>query len=156
MIHPSLSFRFRTNARQMRYLHLHVTRSTNTMFANSKSIQGNKSAQVLCTADGWTLAFAMGKEKDAHDAFSLLFHRDGVPNVMIMDGANVQVRGGGVRRKLRKAGYHIKQTDIHMPKSNVAEGSIRELKAKWSGLGHQSGYGMTAWLGKLMSDHRLH
>jgi hypothetical protein len=31
-----------------------------------------------------------------------------------------------------------------------------ELGAKWSGMGHQSGYGMTAWLGKLMSDHQLH
>jgi hypothetical protein len=28
------------------------------------------------------------------------------------------------------------------------------LGAKWSGLGHQSGYEMTVWLGKLMSDHQ--
>jgi hypothetical protein len=27
---------------------------------------------------------------------------------------------------------------------------------KWSGMGHQSVYGMTAWLGKLMSDHQPH
>jgi hypothetical protein len=29
----------------------------------------------------------MVKEKDAHEALSLLSHWDGVPNVMVMDGA---------------------------------------------------------------------
>jgi hypothetical protein len=37
----------------------------------------------------------MEKEKDAHKALSLLFHRDGVPNAMVMDGAKAQVQGGG-------------------------------------------------------------
>jgi hypothetical protein len=32
----------------------------------------------------------MKKDTDAHDSLSLLFHSDGVPNVMVMDGANVQ------------------------------------------------------------------
>jgi hypothetical protein len=36
----------------------------------------------------------MAKEKDAHEALSLLFHRDGVPNVMVMDGAKAQIQGG--------------------------------------------------------------
>jgi hypothetical protein len=69
----------------------------------------------------------MAKEKDAHDALSLLFHWDGIPNVMVMDGAKAQIRVD-FRRKLREAGCHIKQTDPHTPTSNAAEGSIRELK----------------------------
>jgi hypothetical protein len=69
----------------------------------------------------------MAKEKDAHEALSLLFHRDGVPNIMAIDGAKAQIQGG-FRRKLREAGCHIKQTEPHAPKSNAAEGSIRELK----------------------------
>jgi hypothetical protein len=97
------------------------------MFSNSKSRQVNKAAQVFCTANGWTRAFPMAKEKDAHEALSLLFHRDGVPNVIVMDGANAQIQGD-FRRKLREAGCHIKQTEPHTPKSNAAEGSIRELK----------------------------
>jgi hypothetical protein len=97
------------------------------MFSNSKSRQGNKASQVFCTADGWTRAFFMAKEKDAHEALSLLFHRDGLPNVMVMDGAKAQIQGD-FRRKLREAGYHIKQTDPHIPTSNTTEGSIRELK----------------------------
>jgi hypothetical protein len=69
----------------------------------------------------------MAKEKDAHEAISLLFHQDGVPNVMVMDGAESQIQGG-FRRKLREAGCHIKQMEPHTPKSNTSEGSIRELK----------------------------
>jgi hypothetical protein len=69
----------------------------------------------------------MVKEKDAHEALLLLFHQDGVPNGMVMYGANAQTQGG-FRRKLREAGYHINKTDPHTPTSNAAEGSIRELK----------------------------
>jgi hypothetical protein len=36
----------------------------------------------------------MAKEKDAHEALSLIFYLDGVPNVMVMDGAKAQVQGG--------------------------------------------------------------
>jgi hypothetical protein len=108
MIHPSLSVRFRMNGRQLRYRRPPVTCFTDTMFSNSKSRQGNTATQVFCTADGWTRAFPAAKEKDAHEALSLLFHWDGVPNVMVMDGANAQIQGG-FRRKLREAGCHIKQ-----------------------------------------------
>jgi hypothetical protein len=97
------------------------------MFSNSKSIQGNKAAQVFCTADGWIRAFFMAKEKDAHEALSLIFHRDSVPNAMVMDSSKAQIQGG-FRWKLREAGCHIKQIEPHTPKSNTAEGSIKELK----------------------------
>jgi hypothetical protein len=52
MIHPSLSVRLRKNDRQLRYLRLPVTCFTHTMFSKSKSRQGNKAAQVFCTANG--------------------------------------------------------------------------------------------------------
>jgi hypothetical protein len=77
---------------------------------------------------------------------SLLFHRDGVPNVMVMDGAKAQVEGG-FRIKLRDAGCHIKQTEPHTQSSNMGEGAVRELK---KGVGRQmlrsdaqSDFGMT-------------
>jgi hypothetical protein len=93
MIHLSFSVRFRTNDRQLRYRRLPVTCFTDTMFSNSKSIQGNKPSQVFCTANGWTRAFPMAKEKYAHEALSLLFHRECVLNIMVMDGANAQIQG---------------------------------------------------------------
>jgi hypothetical protein len=58
---------------------------------------------------------------------SLLFHRDGVPNVMVMDGSNAQVEVE-FRRKLCDAGCHIKQTEPPTQSSNMAEGAVRELK----------------------------
>jgi hypothetical protein len=45
----------------------------------------------------------MKLESEAHEAISLLFHRDGVPNVMVMDGAKSQTEGE-FRSKLCDAG----------------------------------------------------
>jgi hypothetical protein len=78
-------------------------------------------------------AFPLKKEKEAHEALSLLFHRYGVPNVMVMDGAKAQVEGG-FRRNMRDAGCHIKQTEPHTQSSNMGEGAVRELK---KGVGRQ-------------------
>jgi hypothetical protein len=69
----------------------------------------------------------MKKEKEAHEALSLLFHRYGVTNVMVMDGAKAQVEGE-FRSKLCDAGCHIKQTEPHTQSSNMGEGGVRELK----------------------------
>jgi hypothetical protein len=104
-----------------------VTCFTDTIFLNTKSRAGNKDAQVCCTADGWTRDFPMKLESEAHEAFFLLFHRDGVPNVMVMDGAKAQV-GGDFRWKLCRDGCHIKQTEHYTDQSNMGEGGVRELK----------------------------
>jgi hypothetical protein len=93
MIHPSLNKRYKTNGRQLIYSRLHVTLFTDTMYLTILSRQGNKAAQVFCDGAGWGRAFPMKKEKESHEALSLIFHRDGVPNVMVMDGAKDQVQG---------------------------------------------------------------
>jgi hypothetical protein len=54
-------------------------------------------------------AFPMQLESKVHEALTLLFHRDGVPNVMVMDGAKAQT-DCEFRSKLCDAGCHIKQT----------------------------------------------
>jgi hypothetical protein len=55
----------------------------------------------------------MKKESEAHEALSLLFHRDGVPNLMVVDGAKAQTEGQFIR-KLHDSGCHIKQTEPHI------------------------------------------
>jgi hypothetical protein len=75
----------------------------------------------------------MKKENEAHEALSLLSHRDGIPNVMVIDGAKSRVEGE-FRRKLCDAGCHIKQTDPHTQPSSMGEGGVRELKR---GVGRQ-------------------
>jgi hypothetical protein len=133
MVHPSLTKRYKTNDRQIRYRRLPVTMYTDTMYSTILSRQMNKSAQIFTTDFGFVRAFPLKKEKEAHEALSLLFHRDKVPNVMVMDGARAQVEGE-FRRKLRDAGCHIKQTEPHTQSSNMGEGAVRELK---NGVGRQ-------------------
>jgi hypothetical protein len=108
MINPSLTKRYETNDRQLRYRRLPVTIYTDTMFSTILSRQGNKADQIFCTDFGFVRAFPMKKEKEAHEALYLLFNRDGVPNVMVMDGAKAQVEGELII-KLRDSGCHIKQ-----------------------------------------------
>jgi hypothetical protein len=117
MIHPILTKGYKTNYRQLRYRRLPVTMYTDTMFSTILSIQDNKAAQMFCTDFGFVRAFPMKKEKEAHEALSLLFHRDGVPNITVMDGAKAQFEGE-FRRKLCDAGCHIKQTEPHTQSSN--------------------------------------
>jgi hypothetical protein len=75
----------------------------------------------------------MNKESEAHEALSLLFHRDGVTNVMVINGAKAQLEVQ-FRRKLPYAGCHIKQTETHTQSYNMGEGDVRELKR---GIGRQ-------------------
>jgi hypothetical protein len=133
MIHPSLTKGYKTNDRQLRYRRLPVNMYTDTMFSTILSRQDNKAAQIFCTDFGFVRAFPMKKEKEAHEDLSLLFHRDGIPNGMIMDGAKAYVEGE-FRRKLCDAGCHIKQTEPHTQSYNMGEGGVRELK---KGVGRQ-------------------
>jgi hypothetical protein len=82
------------------------------MYSTILSRQGNKAAQIFCDGAGWGRDFPMKKEKESHEGLSLLFHIDGVPNVMVMDGAKAQVEGE-FRRKLCDDGCHIKKTEPH-------------------------------------------
>jgi hypothetical protein len=127
MIHPSLTKRYTTNDRQLRYRRLPVTMFTDTMYLTILSRQHYKAAKIFCTDFYFVIAFAMKKEIEAHEALSLLFHRDGVPNVMVMDGAKAQTEGK-FRRKLRDAGCHIKQNEPHTQSSNMGEGGVRGMK----------------------------
>jgi hypothetical protein len=100
MIHPILTKQYKTNNRQLWYHSLPVTMFTDTMYStilSRLSRQKNKADQIFFTDLGY-------------EAVSLLFHRDGVPIVMFMDGAKAQTKCE-LRRKLCDAGCHIKQTE---------------------------------------------
>jgi hypothetical protein len=85
---------------------------TDTMYSTVLSRQGKKVAKVLCTDFGFARAFLMKNKNEAQAELSLLFHRDGVPNVMVVDGTRAQFEGK-FRMKLSDAGCHIKQTEPH-------------------------------------------
>ncbi|KAL7530108.1 hypothetical protein ACHAXR_003313, partial [Thalassiosira sp. AJA248-18] len=126
-LNPTLSRRFPTNDRMLRYDRLHHPIFTDTLIAGTVSKRGNKYAQVYGTNFGWSRAYPMKKKSEAHESLSLLFKRDGVPPEMIMDGAREQI-SGQFRDKLKEANCHLKQLEPYSPWSNAAEGTIRELK----------------------------
>jgi hypothetical protein len=127
-LHPTLSRRFRTNDRMLRYRRIQHNMFTDTLQAKSESwMRKNNYAQVFRTKFGWTRVYPMRKKSDAHEGLSAMFQRDGVPPVIIMDGSKEQTLGD-FRSKARQADCQIKQTEPYSPFSNAAEGAIREVK----------------------------
>jgi hypothetical protein len=124
---PSISRRFRTNDRQLRYRRLRTTLFTDTMFSKIPSRRGNTCAQIFCDQSGWTRIYPMKRKGEAHEALSLLFHESGVPHTMVADGSKEQMMGD-FRKKARQADCYLKQTEPYTPWSNAAEDSIKELK----------------------------
>jgi hypothetical protein len=111
----------------LRYKRLPYPCFTDTLVAGIASKQGNKYAQTYCTSFGWSRAHPMKRKGDAHETLSLLFHRDGVPPLMIMDSSKEQTLGE-FSRKLKQADCHKQQTKPYSPWMNAAEGCIHELK----------------------------
>jgi hypothetical protein len=66
---------------------------SDTMYSTILSRWNNKAAQIFCTDFGFVRAFPLKRENEAHVALSLIFHRYGVPNVMVMYEAKAQVEG---------------------------------------------------------------
>ena len=73
VLDPTISHRYPTNDRQLRYRRLPLEMYSDTMKASIRSRNGNKYAQVYCTRSGWTLAIPMQSKSDAHETLSLLF-----------------------------------------------------------------------------------
>ena len=124
---PSLSRRFRTNDRQLRYRRLRQDVFGDTMVSGVKSQKQNKYAQVFATPFQWSRVYPMQLKSQAHDALSLLFKQSGVPTAMIVDGSKEQTLGE-FNRKCQQADCRLKQLEPHSQWGNSAESSIRELK----------------------------
>jgi hypothetical protein len=78
-----------------------------------------------------------------------------VPNVMVMDGAKAQVQGE-IRRKLRDAGCHTRQTEPNTQSSNMGEGGVRELKRGGGRQMVQSGFPKRLWYDCLVREAYVH
>jgi hypothetical protein len=109
MIHPSLKNRYNTNHRQLHYCRLSVTMFTYTMYSTILSRQQKKVDKIFCKDFGFVRAFPLKLESEAHEALFFLFHRYGVPNVMVMDVSKAKTEGE-FRSKMCDAGCYIKKT----------------------------------------------
>jgi hypothetical protein len=111
----------------LRYRRLPHQVFSDTMFTGTTSQRGNKCTQIFATPFGWCRAHPIKRKGEAHEALSLLFHRNGVSPSMVLDGSKEQTLSN-FRCKLREADCHLRQTDPYSPWMQAAEGAIRELK----------------------------
>ena len=127
LLHPSLSRNFQMNYQQLRYRRLRHDFFGDTLLAGTKSKSGNKYAKVFVTKFGWSRAFPLDKNGDAHDSLSMLFQRYGVPTKIIVESSKEQTLGD-FKRKVSEASFHLKQTELEYTWKMVSEVGIRELK----------------------------
>jgi len=64
-----------------------------TLYPGSNDLVRHKCAEVYSTSFGWAKAYPMTRKGEAHETLSLLFHRDGVPPTMVLDGSKEQCLG---------------------------------------------------------------
>jgi hypothetical protein len=119
MIHPSLKIWYKTNDRQLRYRRLPVTMFTDTMYSTIISRQENKASHIFFTDFGFV--FPMMKESEAHEALSLLFHRDGVPNVMAMMEPRHKLKGNSEENYVMQAAISSRLNPTHNPPTCLKE-----------------------------------
>jgi hypothetical protein len=100
---------------------------TDTMFASSKSLRGNKCAQVFTNGMGYDLFYPLKKESLCSEALNEVVRTVGVPQELVSDGAKAELYGrfGDVAKE-----YRIKQrvTEPYSGWQNRAEAAIREIK----------------------------
>ncbi len=86
-INLTLVHRFCTNVCLVQFHCLHQTIFTDTMFASTQYRRSNKYAQIFSSDFGWLHAYPIKLKGEEHDAPSLIFQREGVPPLMIMNSS---------------------------------------------------------------------
>ena len=115
MLHPLLSTQIRTNDRNLCYHDLEHPVFLDTMFASAVSRRCNRCAQVYTTDFGWARAFLMASRNEAHETLSLLFARDGVPQLVYVTTQKNDTRY--VSSKAHRC-CNLKQLEPYTPWSN--------------------------------------
>ena len=128
LANPTLSRRFATHDRLLRFRRLPCRMFTDTMTAKQLSwFRKNRYGQVYVTDYGWIGFYPMQKKSQTPDTLIELAHEKGVPTHFVLDNAKEQIMGE-FRRKARSFGCHVKQTDAYSQWQNDAEDGVRELK----------------------------
>ena len=126
VLHP-VERRYKTRQSHLRFPTLNTRFYTDTMFSTTKSLRGNKCAQVFTNGIGYDLFYPLKKESDASDALTELIRSVGVPKELVSDGAQAETKGefGKIVKE-----YKIKQriTEPYSGWQNRAEAAIREIK----------------------------
>jgi len=134
-IHP-LHRRYRERNTHLHLNRLNCSMSTDTLFASTKSLQGNTCGQIY-TAEGFTKVYPMidHKADSVGDTLKDVMRTVGVPKEMICDLAPEMVGPNTTfRKKLTELGVAMRNSEKGRSKQNPAEGRIGEVKKKWKDL----------------------
>ncbi len=105
---------------------------TDPMDGQSKSIKGNRYAQVFANKDFFAIAFPLATKAGAGDALRQFINEFGRPERLTFDGSQEQCgRKTEFMANVRKYSIDFRITEPHRPNHNFAEGVIREIRKKW-------------------------
>ena len=135
LANSTLSHWFSTNDQQMCYKHLHHDLYTDTMKASTPLHKKDLYAQVFCTNFRWSRAFLMKIKSKAVYMIDLLFHRDGMPTKLIMDGSKEQTLGQSRKSANKQVSIWSRQRPTHHGRMSLnlqLENWRKQLGARWS------------------------
>ena len=92
VLHP-VERRYKTRQSHLRFPTLNTKFYTDTMFSTTKSIRGNKCAQVFTNGLGYDLFYPLKKESEVGDALNEVIRSVGIPKELISDGAKAETAG---------------------------------------------------------------
>ena len=129
---PSLTRKYQTNDRMLRYPRLSTDTFMDTFFSSKKSgpsYRGFTTCQIFATEFGHVFAVPMEGKSGIKIAQALkrYFKEVGVPSHLICDQAREQVRGDA-RILCNEAGCHVIELEKGTPAANRAERAIKILK----------------------------
>ncbi len=104
---------------------------TDTMDGRSKSLDGNRYAQIIANKDFFAVAYPMTNKLSAGESLHRFIHEYGRPEKLTLDGSQEQCgRKTEFMANVRKYAidYHI--TEHYRPNPNFAEGVICEIRKK--------------------------
>jgi Reverse transcriptase (RNA-dependent DNA polymerase) len=105
---------------------------TDTMDGRSKSLSGNKYAQVMANKDFFAVAYPCERKSQAGEMLRRFIHEYGRPEKLTFDGSLEQNgRKTEFMSNVNKYSIDYHATKPYRPNHNFAEGVIREVRRKW-------------------------
>ena len=119
---------------------------SDTVMGRHKSLTGNTCAQIFTTKDHFIVAYPMESKSKAGEKLKFFIAEYGAPTHMTFDGSKEQTgRKSLFMETIRKydIDYHI--SEPYNPRSNPAEGVIREVRKKWFRIMRQENVPRRLW-----------
>ncbi|KAI2498409.1 Reverse transcriptase (RNA-dependent DNA polymerase) [Fragilaria crotonensis] len=102
------------------------------MDGRSKSLDGNRYAQIVANKDFFAVAYPMANKSSAGESLRRFIHEYGRPEKLTFDGSQEQCgRKTQFMANVRKYAIDYHVTEPYRPNHNFAEGVICEIRKKW-------------------------